>query len=185
MTSLKFMVENQVYANTTKQPFINPQQKRIAQLSKTSKFMSLAQMYDKQPQHLQYPFLKSRDLTLGQNHLQLHNWHIKDSQKQKNKISMQVLQQKKYQIIQRDELKASVMDRSSAYRLKVENDRLSNFFSERTKVSDWKQTLRGACIPDSLKNAKISPMSMNRLSATLDPDQYDQPSIQEKATARS
>ena len=52
MTSLKFMVENQVYANTTKQPFINPQQKRIAQLSKTSKFMSLAQMYDKQPQHL-------------------------------------------------------------------------------------------------------------------------------------
>ena len=52
MTSLKFMVENQVYANTTKHPLINPQQKRIAQLSKTSKFMSLAQMYDKQPQHL-------------------------------------------------------------------------------------------------------------------------------------
>ena len=86
---------------------------------------------------------------------------------------MQVLQQKKYQIIQREDLRASVMDRSSAYRLKVENDKLSNFFSEKTKVADWKQTLRGNCIPDSLKNAKLSPMSMHRLSATLDPDQYD------------
>ena len=47
MTSLKFMVDNQVYASTTKQQSVNPQQNRIAQLSKTSKFMSLAQMYDK------------------------------------------------------------------------------------------------------------------------------------------
>ena len=57
-------------------------------------------------------------------------------------------------MIQRDELKTSVMDRSSAYRLKVENDKLSNFFSEKTKVADWKHTLRpNATIPNSLKNS--------------------------------
>ena len=58
------MANNQVYANVPKEQ-LNPQQKRIAQLSKTSKFMSLAQMFDKHPQHLQYPFLKGRDLTMG------------------------------------------------------------------------------------------------------------------------
>ena len=86
---------------------------------------------------------------------------------------MRVLNQKKYHMIQRDELKTSVMERSTAYRIKVENDRLSNFFSEKTKNSDWMQTLRGNQVPNSLKSTMRSPnTSQKRLNET-DHDFYE------------
>ena len=68
-------------------------------------------------------------------------------------------------MIQREDLKTSVMDRSSNYRLKVESDKMSNFFSEKTKLNDWMRTLRpGNSIPNSLKNTIMTPMSQKRAS---------------------
>lgn len=72
---------------------------------------------------------------------------------------MQVMKQHKYSLINRDELKTSVMDRSSSYRLKVEDQSLTQFHSNRTKHADFFSTLRDAKIPRSLKSSLKLPQT--------------------------
>lgn len=43
------------------------------------------------------------------------------------------------------------MDRSSDYRLKVEDQNLTQFHSDKSKVADWFQTLRNGKVPKSLR----------------------------------
>jgi len=51
------------------------------------------------------------------------------------------------------------MDRSSDYRLKVEDQQLTNFYSDKTKTADFFSTLRNAAIPNSLRNSLIKKKS--------------------------
>ena len=50
-------------------------------------------------------------------------------------------------MITREDLRTSVMDRSSDYRLKVEQASLTQFHSDKTKVADFKNTLRDQKAP--------------------------------------
>jgi len=82
---------------------------------------------------------------------------MKDRAIQKSQITMRVLSQQKYAMINREELRTSVMDRSSNYRLKVEDDNLIQFHSNKTKFNDWSYTLRDGKIPKSLQSAMKVP----------------------------
>ena len=48
-------------------------------------------------------------------------------------MAINILKQQKYAKIKRDELKTSVMERSSDYRLKVEDQNMTKFYSDKTK----------------------------------------------------
>ena len=53
------------------------------------------------------------------------------------------------------------MDRSSSYRLAVEDQNMTQFHSEKNKVADFVYTLRDAQIPKSLKNTIKKPEKRN------------------------
>ena len=96
------------------------EKRRIFKLAKSSQ--QLRREHSPQsPQYLQYPFIKGRDLTQGENHLLRHEKMIRAQELNKNMVTKHLLTNQKYGMISHEELKPSLMDRSSNFRLKVED----------------------------------------------------------------
>ena len=87
-----------------------------------------------------YHYVKTRDLSLGQNALQRHERLMRDRQTQIKNMQNLVQSGKKFEkIIKRQELKANVMDEfvDTKYQAKVDDLRQSNFTSDTSMQNTW------------------------------------------------
>ena len=82
---------------------------------------------------------------------------------------MRILQQQKYAQIKRQELKVSVMDRSTDFRLRVEDQNMTQFHSDKTKQDGFIQALRDdpKTVPKSLKASSKISLAKRELTAEM------------------
>ena len=77
---------------------------------------------------------------------------VRTQEMNKNMISQRVLANRKYSMIQREHLKIPLIDKSSQYRVKVEEQNILQFHSNKTKQTEFFQTFRGTSVPKSLRS---------------------------------
>ena len=94
-----------------------------------------------------------RDLTLGENPLKHHVKTLAAQEFNKRRVSDHVFQNLKYSKIKREDLRCNLMDRQSNYRLKVEDDMMAQFKSDKIKQESFFKTLRADRSAPALQRA--------------------------------